>query len=996
MIAEPVPAGRLTGVLDEEAGRRFDLGAGPLWRCRLLETGPDEHVLALTVHHIVFDGWSLDVLYRDISRAYRDPAAPDGDATDFADYVAWSERISATAGPADRPWWQRQLSGVPTVLELPGDRRRPPVSGFPGASVDRPVPPAIAAGLGRMTRALRVTGYAALLATFGVLVHRLSGATDMVIGAPAAHRRHPGFDGTVGFMVDTLPIRIRIDDDAPFGSHARACQQTVIEAIEHRSVPFERIVEDLRAPRDLSRNPVVQVLFNMYSLAGVDLDLPGIAAEEVTGGVPGSLFDLTLYAIERAGGLTLQAVYNPDLYGSERVDAMLDSYLALLGTFVTDPSMPVGSALARPSRSALPDLTRPLAPAIAVEPIAATVATQVRRRRDDPAVEGPGGALTYRQIWDLASSVATGIRAAGASAIGILAARDPALPAVLLGALRSGVRWLLLDPAQPAARLAALIRQAEVTLLVACPGATIPTEPSGMPVLDLATIGAAPGQALVEPPTGFGRYALTTSGSTGTPVIVECDERPLARFLDWYARRFAISAGDRTALLGGLGHDPLLRDALVPLVVGGLVCVPEPEWLRDPLRLAGFLAERGVTIVHLTPALGRALALAGAMLPAARLVVCGGDRLAPADVAALRRLAPNATLVNGYGTTETPQLQALHELAGDGSEGDLAAVPVGTGVNGAELHIRTPGGTPAAVGELGEVLVRGRNLASGYTTAAGDDGPPRAGFFQTSDHIGTAGDGRPPGDPDDRTFATGDLGRYDSRGLVVLAGRLDDQVKIRGFRVELGEIESVLASHPDVTAAAAAVRGSGDDQVIYAYAVPRRAAVATADLRAHLTAALPEYARPKEVILVTEIPVSRNGKVDRSALPSPAGPSVAGHTEAATPVERQIAAVWREVLGLPRVSVTANFFDIGGHSLAVVAVQARIRQVLARHVELVDLFRFPSIRSLAAHLSGDQRAPGLDRAERRLAVQRRRTPANRPATGPTRLTRSAPHEHPDA
>jgi acyl-CoA synthetase (AMP-forming)/AMP-acid ligase II len=461
-------------------------------------------------------------------------------------------------------------------------------------------------------------------------------------------------------------------------------------------------------------------------------------------------------------------------------------------------------------------------------------------------------------------------------------------------------------------------------------------------------------------------------------LIVGAPEAPLARFLRWYAARLGIGPDDATALVGGLAHDPLLRDAFAPLVAGGRVCVPAARLLRDPVSLGRFFTDNRVTVLHLTPSLGRMLATAGVALPDVRLAVFAGERLTGADVAAAGHWLPRATLINGYGTTETPQLQAVHAIdaAGDAARAD---VPVGRGVGGTELHVlrigpdgRPDPGRPAAVGELGEVAIRGRNLADGYT----DPGPTAARFAHN-------------GEVSDRLFHTGDLGRYDADGRVVLAGRRDGQVKIRGHRVELGEVEAVLAAHPDVAQAAATVHTIGGEPRLVAYAVPTRAGVPAAALRDFAAAALPEHARPADVVLLAAMPLTRNGKLDRDALPPPTSrPTVVTHTEPATPTERTVAAIWCQVLGLPRASVTANFFDIGGHSLAVVAVQARIRAALDRHVEVVDLFRFPTVRDLAGHLDGGQRAAGLDRADRRIAAQRdRRARAHRPvrptSTGPT-------------
>lgn len=993
--------------LEHAAQDRFDLARGPLWRVRLLNLGPDDNVLALTIHHIVFDGWSLEVLYRDLAVAYasrKNGAVPALEplVIQYGDYAAWlaehaehagtagtagGERAGGSTAAQAAAWWLDRLAGAPAVLDLPRDRDRPAVATFHGAAESLDMPQDVIGSVRDLARSTGVTEYSVLLTAFSILLRRLTGADDLLVAVPVADRRHTDLDGLLGFFVDTVPVRLRVADDESFAAHLAGGHQAVLGAMEHRDVPFERLVEALKVPRDLSRNPLVQVMFNMYGFGGERLSLAGIDAEEAPAGLPGSLFDMTLYAIERNGSVTLQAVYNPDLYGAPRIAELLRSFVALTADLTGRPELPISAATARPADSALPDPAAALKPAPgAAEGLLTRISRTIRSCPDAVAVSSADRTLSYRDLGALIRAVAAALRKAGVGeqdAVGVLGIRTAEIPAVLLGVLASGGRWLVADPGDPEIRTLRRLRTADVRALIVCPGATVPAGLAELPAVrvdDLDIYAAADddadadadGRGAPEVSAARATYLMPTSGTTGEPQLVLADDQPLARFLDWYCERFGIGPQDSTALVAGLSHDPLLRDLFTPLVVGGRVCVPDQDWLRDPARLTAWLAGERVTVLHLTPQLGRLLATAGPSLPDLRLAVFAGDRLAAEDVRRMRACAPNATIVNGYGATETPQLQGVYVFPdGAGSAGEAAAVPIGPGVPGTEIHVLTPAGKPAAVGEIGEIVIRGRNLALGYL-----DPERTAARFTPNPASGGEAEG-------DRMFATGDLGRYDAAGLIVPAGRGDHQVKVRGHRVELGEVEAALAAHPDVAAAVATVHtvitAADAENQLFAYAVPRHATVSVQGLRDHLARSLPEYARPAAVSLIPAVPLTPNGKVDRAALPAPAAERrETGHSEPATATEKLIASVWREVLGKPRVGRDDNFFEIGGHSLALVAVQARLRRLL-RPVDVVELFRSPTVRALAAHFDGTQHSTGLDRADRRVAAQRNRRRRDAPA-----------------
>ncbi|MEV4896015.1 condensation domain-containing protein, partial [Nonomuraea sp. NPDC055795] len=883
---EDVTQAQVTERLEAEARLTFDMAAGPLWRARLLRLSDREHVLAVTAHHLVFDGWSQQVLYDDLSRAYR-REPPEPLRTSFGGYVAYLGGRDQEAG---LEWWRDHLEGAPSVLDLPRDHPRPAVQTFEGAGAAAEADAAVSAGVRALAAGLGSTPYAVMLAAFAQVLRRLTGRHDLIVGAPVADRRDPAFHPLTGCLVQVLPVRLRVEDADSFETHVRRCQETLSGALAHLDVHLERLVDRLGPGRDLSRNPLVQVLFNMYDFTEPRLELPGVTAVPLPPGLPGALFDLTLYVGERDGRYVLQAVYNPRLFRAERIEELLQGYLRILGDLVTAPGEPVRQASLRPAhppggRTSLPDGTAPLptwdGPGVVERVLAWADGGRV-------AVAGEDGELTYAGLARLATSTGEAVSAAvrPGDTVAILAARAGELPALMLGVLGAGARWAVLDSALPPARLAAQARSAGARALVACPGVPVPSDLAWLPNLAWLPCTTEPPKPTEPPgpteradpteppgpaeradlaeragPAGAGPsfpvpfeergYLSFTSGTTGEPKPVRAAERPLARFLSWYAAEFELTSADRFALLAGLAHDPLLRDAWTPLTLGATLHVPAQDRVRDPARLAAWLRERAVTVAHLTPQLATLIAAAGVELPDLRLVLFGGDRLTYAEAARFAAVAPKARLVNTYGTTETPQAQAVHEITGRlGGTGD--PVPVGRGVDGAELLVLDAGGAPAAVGELGEVVVRSRRLARAYL----DEELTRLRFSREQDG-------------ETARYRTGDLGRHDPEGRVVLAGRADGQVKIRGYRVELGEIEAVLAAHPGVRAAAAKVAEQPGGPVLHAYAVPASAAVQAGELHRHLAASLPDYALPAELVLLPVLPLTPNGKVDRAALPAP-------------------------------------------------------------------------------------------------------------------------------
>lgn len=983
----------LSALLNDEVHTPIDLTGGPLWRVRLVRLDNEEHVLVITLHHIIYDGWSQASLYRELGQEYRralgggeDFALP---AVTFADYVAWTLDRAHRNGQADAEWWVQHLVGAPTVLDLPRDRPRPSVLSFTGDTRATSVGAELAGDVAQLAMSEGATIGAVLLAAFSVLLQRLTGQHDQVVGIPMADRGHAAFESLIGFFLRILPLRLTVDDHAAFVEHVHRCSEELAAARAHADAPLEHIVDRVGGQRDLARNPLFQVMFNVYNFAEARLELGAATVRPRQAGVPGSLVDLTLYVIFRDDDIRLEAAYNCDLFDGARIDAMLASYTHLLRDLVSNRARPVAAACARPSAARLPDWTARLTSDVAASPgLLEQIRAVARRVPDSVAVEEPGRVLSYRRLLQVADAAAGALRAVdvrSGDVVAVLAERTAVLPAVLLGVLSTGARWAVFDCELSGQELRTRLAAVEPRAVIRFSGndAVRPVIGDTVPVIDAVGIietGAQHHSADDAMATDRG-YLSFTSGTTGEPKAIDTDEAPLVHFLNWYRATFGLASDARFALLGGLAHDPVLRDMFTPLTCGGRLSVPDAGLFRDPSRLLTWLTGQRITVVHVTPQLVRMMAAAADSAPALetlRLVAVGGDQLTEGDAAVLQMIAPHARLLNFYGTTETPQAQAYQEIF-RGAERTLdrdtlsamrsMPVPVGEGIDGAQLLVMSICGQPAAVGELGEVVVRSRYLSNGYIGQPPDD----RRFAEL------------PGAGEGRVYRTGDLGRYSPAGAVTLAGRSDDQVKISGYRVELGAVEGALCTHPDVERAAVRVFEIGGVPALHAYVVTKKNTLSELDLVRYARSRLPVYAVPSGVTLLAALPLTPTGKVDRKALPSP---GISRDIHAAsndTPnddLEHLILGAWYEVLGVSRITCDDNFFEIGGNSMAIIEVHARLKQALDRPVSVVDLFRFPTVRSLAEHLVGGRVDTGLLAADLRGRMRRRRSGRRAPrATG---------------
>ncbi len=970
----------------EEARRPFDLSQGPLFRARLLQLGKQDHVLLMTLHHIVSDGWSMGVMYHELSVLYQafcnSQPSPLADLSiQYADYAVWQrEWLKGEELERQISYWKKQLEGI-SPLQLPTDRPRPPVQTHRGARQSLVLSQELTEQLKTLSRQEGATLYMTLLAAFQTLLHRYSGQDDIAVGSPIAGRNRAEIEGLIGFFINSLVMRTNFSGDPSFKELLCHVREVSLGAYAHQDIPFEKVLEELRPERDLSRSPLFQVFLNVVNVGERQLKLSGLKCETFSTADTGSKVDLTIYVRERGEAIQLDLVYNADLYESARMAEMLRQLNHLLCQVVENPEQPIRdiSLVTASAAKYLPDPTQPLRSDWNGS-VHTRFSEQARSLPHRAAIVSEQEIWTYQEL-DLRSSqlanylLANGIQSQ--DVVAIYGHRSASLVWALLGVLKAGGAFLILDPAYPASRLIDCLKVAKPRgwIQVEAAGAVPDALDEFIAVSSLRCRLELPRLSTVvwrDPLSGYAAdnpgvvvgpedlaYVAFTSGTTGHPEGILGKHGSLSHFLPWRNKEFNFGASDRFSMLSGLCHDPLHRDIFTPLWLGATLCVPDSEIIGTP-ALARWMADEKVTIAHMTPPMAQLLDEAATpdfRMPSLRYAFFVGEELTRHVVDRLRRLAPGVTCVNFYGTTETQQALSYYVIApesGVQESWDKAVYPLGRGTDDVQLLVLTADPHLAGVGELGEIYFRSPHLAQGYL---GDEALTQARFL-TNPFTGLAGD---------RLYKTGDLGRYLADGNVEFAGRIDNQVKIRGFRIELGEVEAALAQHPAVRECAVLAREDtpGEKQLAAYVVQTAKQALPAGAIRNFLKTKLPGYMVPSAFIVLDTFPLTPNGKVDRSALPAPdqsRTESADAYVAPRTPIEQLLSQIWADVLKLDKVGVHDNFFDLGGHSLLATQAVSRMRAAFYDDISLRNLFEAPTIEDLAAMIT-ERQAKQLNEAD---------------------------------
>ena len=984
-----------TRLASQDARRLHVLGKAPLMRAQLIKLADADYVFILNFHHSIADGSSLAIFYRELSNLYSTlldgkTAALPHLPIQYADYAVWQHKWLESDGfAAQLAYWKQQLNDLPLQVEFPTDFDRPAIAAYRGARLTKVLSEELTESLKTFSRKHGATTFMTLFATFNILLSRISGQDDIVIGSTIAGRNHPETEGLIGFFINALPLRTDLSGDPSFTILLHRIREVCLDAYANQEVPFEKIVEELKPPRHRQRNPLFDILFNIADTAERIVALPGCEVTKFAHGDPGAKFDIVLQAPRVDDKIELAIVYNADLFRETRTGLLLEQFTFLLEQFIKKPEQPISepSLVTRLSRPALPDPTEAL-DTTWIGSIHEFLAVWAQGSPEKLAIVDGRQCWTYGEIDACANQLANWLIASGIQpkdTVAVYAERNASLVIAIFGVLKAGAAFLILDPGYPPARTLEYLR-------IAQPKGWLQLTRSGeadelasyldtielrcrMTILDtkselLETFSSLPHSIPeIRVDANDAAYIAFTSGSTGEPKGVLCRHGPITHFLPWQKEAFGLNENDRFAMLSGLAYSHLHRDVFTAIHLGATIYIPNTAEARSPDQLIHWIETNSITVLHLTPALGQLLLTAAEIsLRSVRRVFFGGDVLSMDEAWRIRRLCPNAIIGSFYGGTESQRAVGYYEISDDDLSNDRLAnkaVPLGHGIKDVQLLVLNKSGQLAGIGELGEVFVRSPHIAAGYI---GDEERTQRMFVKNPFTR----------DPSDRLYRTGELGRYLPAGNIEWAGRNDRRVNIRGFRVELEEIETVLRQHPVVREAAVVLGQSNESEsdnpkpvlsqaegskiqnpksdgcvVAYIVSTEENSQSLSDLLYSYVSTRLPDYMVPVDFVVLDQLPLSPNGKVDYRALPAPQQFRSAESTLIQPPrneLEGKLCAIFCQVLHREQVGTNENFFRLGGHSLLAAQVAARIQEEFRIGLELRTFLESPTVAALAKYL----------------------------------------------
>ena len=933
-------AAALRALVDEEARAPFDLVDGPPFRAFQARTADDEHWLVLNAHHIVCDGWSYNVLLDDLAKIYSSLAAgstPDlPPAPSFAQHAI--TRAAQPASAAVDAYWRAQYATPPTLPELPTDRPRGSRRTFNGATFSTQLGPDRMKQFRAAGARHGCTLFTTLFAGLHMVLGRLSGASDLVIGVPTGGQALLENPALIGHCVNFLPIRASFDPKTPASAHLAHVRDQVFAAFEHQDTTYGALVQSLNIERSINRLPLTEVQFNLEKVAeGMAID--GLEIAVTPNPKTGVNFDLFFNMIESRDGLRIDVDYNTDLFDADTIARWIGHLDALLQAIAENADTPVAMLPMMSNEQAL-DLERRHNATKADFP-AETLHELLRRAAADNAqsiaLDAPDGSLTHAELDAqtdaLAARIQTVLPEPGAR-IAVALERSMAMVISLIAVLKAGHAYVPLDPRQPDARLQLILEAANTSAIITENG-KLPGYAEGMGLAALAPRAEGAAFSPIRHPTDTeaAAYVIFTSGSTGTPKGVEVPHRAVVNFLTSMARKPGFGPGDSILAVTTISFDIAVLEIFLPLVTGGRTVLARSDDVLDAFRLVDRLALGDITVMQSTPTLWQMLLEAGFKPRAGIKMLVGGEPL-PADLAT-RLCANGAELWNMYGPTETTVWSAAHRI-----EPDAPRITIGHPIDNTQLHILSPEDQLVPQGVIGELNIGGDGLARGY--------------FQRPDLTEAAFRDVDLPSGRQRLYRTGDLARRLPDGTIEVLGRIDSQIKLRGFRIELGDVETAMRQLPGVEKAAVALRPGHDGSMqLVGYVVPEPgAAPSSTDLMRRLQARLPAYMVPTAWMMMEALPQTMNGKLDRKALPVPGSEKVVvplrSPTAPETDLERQLSAIWQDVLGLDMISTTDTLFALGADSLKVFRIASRMLDA-DLNLEARDLLEHPSIRELAAY-----------------------------------------------
>ncbi|MBV8123374.1 MAG: amino acid adenylation domain-containing protein, partial [Paucibacter sp.] len=954
----------IEAISSDEAGQGFDLATGPLIRGQLLQLAGDEHLLLITQHHIISDGWSISVLVRELSTLYAafcqglpDPLPPL--PIQYVDYALWQRQwLQGEVLARQTAFWRTHLEGAPALLELPADRPRPAVQSYAGAMLPVSLPAELTQALKDLGQRHGATLPMVLMAGWGLLLSRLSGQHDVVVGTPVANRPRSEVEPLIGLFVNMLALRVTVDDALTVAGLLEQVKASSLAALEHQDLPFEQVVAALQPVRSLAHSPIFQVslTINDEAFSGRSLALPGLALSRHAMPHTTAQFDMSLIVAESGGVIDGELIYASDLFDAARMLRLLSQFESLLAAMAADDARPVHQlSLLSPleRQRVLVGFNETASPFPHDGLIHQLFEAQAARAPEAVAIVCGERQLGYGELNARANRLAHHLIALGVrpdARVAICMERGPDLMVGLLGILKAGGAYVPLDPNYPAERLAFMLEDcAPVALLTQ---ASLCDELPALSLMrtlvldddafgDVSAIARRPDANPLVPGLGARHlaYIIYTSGSTGQPKGVMVEHRNVLRLTinNPFAR---VSAEDCVAHCANIAFDASTWEVWAPLLNGGRVLMIPHATVLQPERFRQALDEGQVTAMFLTTALFNQYAdMLLPILARFRFVLFGGEQADIGPVALVKRFAAPRHFLHVYGPTETTTFASSYEITAIAEGATL--LPIGRPIGNTSIYILDRHGQPVPVGVPGEIHIGGAGVARGYLNQ-----PELTAQRFLPDPFST--------EPDARMYRTGDLARWSAEGDIEFMGRNDFQVKIRGFRIELGEIETRLGSYAGLRDVAVLMREDqpGDKRLVAYYTLEDGAAVEADALRRHLLQQLPDYMVPAAYMHLDALPLTSNGKLDRRALPVPDVEAYAtGEYQApSTEIETTLCRIWQEVLGLARVGVNDNFFDIGGDSIRSIAIVTQAR-ACGLELAVVDLFAHPTVAALAGNLS---------------------------------------------
>jgi amino acid adenylation domain-containing protein len=929
-----------------EAQRPFDLQSGPLLRATLLLLGPEEHVLLFSMHHIISDGWSNGILVKEVTALYdaftNGNASPFRDlAIQYADFAVWQRQwLSGNVLARQLDYWTSKLQDVPPLLTLPTDYPRPKVQLTEGAFSTHLLNAELTASLKSLAQQSGATLYMTMMAAFHALLHRYAHQATIVTGTPTANRTRVETEPLIGFFVNTLVLRSDFDDDPTFLTHLSRLRKHALEAYAYQDFPFEMLVDELQLTRDLSYNPLFQVMFNWEEATLDEMTLTGLELGRVGVQNQTSQFDLTLHMREVDGRLQCAMQYNTALFEASTIKRMLGHYEQLLASVVRQPRQRI---------SELPLLTGAEQNRLLVEwndtaavyeyrtSVAQLVEEQVERTPDAPALVYKDERLSYSELNRRANQIARYLRRAGVgpeSRVGLCVERSIEMVVATLGVLKAGGAYVPLDPAYPRERLRFMLEDAAVKVLVT------QSDVQDRLMLEVGEVisldqdwDEISHEADDDPSVAVAAenlaYVIYTSGSTGRPKGVAITHRSAVAFIQWAKDVFPPSDLAGVLASTSLSFDLSVFELFVTLSAGGRIILADNALHLPTLEAAG-----EVTLINTVPSAMAELLRLGAVPAAVQIINLAGEALPVALVQEIYEKTKVRQVWNLYGPSEDTTYSTFAMI----EKNHTGPMVIGRPVANTQAYICDELLQPMPVGVVGQLLLAGDGLARGYM------GSPELTAERFLPNPFSSADGA-------RLYLTGDLARYRADGQIEFLGRADSQVKLRGFRIEPGEIETLLREHPSVRDAMVIATNTDGGRLV-AYVVRGQSGVQVKDLRDYLRERLPEYMVPSAFVLMDAFPLTPNGKIDRRALP-PHEQSTTSDSELTTPrdvLELQLIQIWKEVLRREQIGLRDNFFDLGGHSLMAVRLIDKIERLVQQKIPLSILFQGATVEQLAASL----------------------------------------------